>query len=218
LQNRLRISILSFVVFTLSCAVFFKSAKVAVIFSLLLLVHEAGHLAACSRLRIASSLPLFIPFVGAFIKTGKPKSAEDEASLGIGGPLIGTLGCAVQFIWLRIFWPDDIEAVAGIGWAIILNLFNMFPIHPLDGGHIAIVLGQWMRTVGLGMLVLMIWFFPQPILIVVALMALMSPVPAYETVKLGRKAAWALAYVSLLGAILFLAVVVGLAFEVVSIH
>jgi len=67
--------------------------KFAAGFVLLLFVHELGHAIAMRRLGIAAGAPVFIPFVGAVIAMrGMPRNAWIEAVVGIGGPLLGTLG------------------------------------------------------------------------------------------------------------------------------
>ena len=67
--------------------------KFAVGFVLLIFVHECGHLIAARRFGLRASAPVFIPFMGAFILLkDAPRNAWMEAWVGIGGPLLGTLG------------------------------------------------------------------------------------------------------------------------------
>ena len=70
----------------------------AVGFVLLLLVHETGHLLVAKKFGLKVGAPVFIPFMGAFIALKEaPRNAWIEACVGIGGPMLGTLGAlAVQ--------------------------------------------------------------------------------------------------------------------------
>src|SRR5712691_1515837 len=70
----------------------------AVGFVLLILVHECGHLLAAKRLGLKVGAPVFIPFMGAIIALKEaPKNAWIEAQVGIGGPLLGTVGAVACY-------------------------------------------------------------------------------------------------------------------------
>ena len=73
--------------------------KFAVGFAFLLLVHECGHLVVAKKFGLKVGAPIFIPFMGAFIALKEaPRNAWMEACVGIGGPILGTIGAlAVQF-------------------------------------------------------------------------------------------------------------------------
>src|SRR5207244_9580863 len=65
----------------------------AVGFVLLIFVHECGHLLAAKRLGLKVGAPVFIPFMGAIIALKEaPRNAWIEAQVGIGGPMLGTVG------------------------------------------------------------------------------------------------------------------------------
>jgi hypothetical protein len=98
--------------------------KFALGFVLLLFVHECGHLLVARKFGLNVGAPVFIPFMGAFIALkDAPKDAWMEAWVGIGGPLLGTLGAAVCAAIFRsdpwpqihnggvIFWADHLSAV-----------------------------------------------------------------------------------------------------------
>src|SRR5216117_3015862 len=62
-------------------------------FVLLLLVHESGHLLVAKKFGLKVGAPVFIPFMGAFIALkDAPRNAWIEACVGIGGPMLGTVG------------------------------------------------------------------------------------------------------------------------------
>ena len=65
-------------------------------FVVLLFLHECGHLLVAKHFGLKVSAPMFIPFMGAFIALKEaPRNAWIEASVGIGGPLLGSLAALV---------------------------------------------------------------------------------------------------------------------------
>lgn len=119
----------------------------AVGFVLLIFVHELGHLIAARRIGLKVGLPVFIPFMGAFIALKEaPKDAWVEAQVGIGGPMLGTVGAlACEGLYLVTGNPM-FRALAYTGF--FLNLFNLAPIGMLDGGRIVTALSPWLWVVG----------------------------------------------------------------------
>src|SRR5512141_2334346 len=116
-------------------------------FVLLLLVHETGHLIVAKKFGLNVGAPVFIPFMGAFIALKEaPKDAWMEAWVGIGGPLLGTLGAAAC-AWLFVLTGNPFfRALAYTGF--FLNLFNLAPVGFLDGGRIVTALSPWLWIVG----------------------------------------------------------------------
>lgn len=116
----------------------------AILAVFLLLAHEMGHYWVARRQGIETSLPMFIPFVGAFVNLkSKPEDAEKEAWMALAGPLLGT---AAAFACLPVYyWTGDKLWLWGASVGFILNLFNLLPISPLDGGRIigAVWRGFW---------------------------------------------------------------------------
>ncbi|HEY8343056.1 MAG TPA: site-2 protease family protein [Calditerricola sp.] len=114
----------------------------------MLLIHELGHVWAAKRRQLPVSAPMFIPFVGALITMRKiPDNAETEAYVALGGPLLGTVGATAAFL---LGWATGSHAfyvAASIG--LFLNLINLLPIHPLDGGRIVTVISRWLWFLGL---------------------------------------------------------------------
>lgn len=123
----------------------------------MVLAHELGHVAAARRVGIPVTVPFFIPFVGALIMLKRnPRDAVTEAYVAMGGPLVGAVAA---FVTLLIGWVTGnsmFYAIAYIGFT--LNLINLLPIHPLDGGRIATTVTRWLWVVGLvGGLVIVIY-------------------------------------------------------------
>lgn len=137
---------------------------------LLLLVHELGHVIQLRREGIEASAPMFIPFLGAVVAAKSlGDDAAAEARVGLAGPILGSLGAALLIpVWLvtgNEFW----QALAFTG--LFLNLFNLLPVVPLDGGRAMAAMAPWMWFVGLAAMVAFAIAFPNPIILVILLLA-----------------------------------------------
>ncbi len=135
-------------------------------FVLLLLLHEIGHVIQLRREGIKASAPMFIPFLGAVISAkSMGKDAAAEARVGLAGPILGTLASLVPLaIWL-LTGSDFWRALAYIGF--VLNLFNLLPVVPLDGGRAMAALSPAVWLVGLAGLIALTIFYPSPILFLI---------------------------------------------------
>jgi Zn-dependent protease len=142
----------------------------AVGFVVLLFVHEMGHVIALRREGIKASAPMFIPFMGAVI-TSKSlgENALAEARVGLAGPILGTVGAAMCLLVGEALNSDFFRALAYIGF--FLNLFNLLPIVPLDGGRAMAAMAPWMWFLGFGVLVALALLFPNPIIWIIVLFA-----------------------------------------------
>jgi Zn-dependent protease len=135
---------------------------------LLLLLHEIGHVIQLRREGVEASAPMFIPFLGAVIAArSMGDDAAAEARVGLAGPLLGSLAALVPLaIWLATgneFW----QALAYVGF--LINLLNLLPVLPLDGGRAMAALSPWVWVAGFAGLVALTVFFPNPILLLVLL-------------------------------------------------
>jgi Zn-dependent protease len=145
----------------------------------LILVHELGHYAAARQKGLDAGLPMFIPFVGAWINLrGRFLNAETEAYIAFAGPFIGTLGALVVYFLARHYDSDMLMALAYSGFMI--NLFNLIPISPLDGGRITQILSPRIWFAGAPLLVVLFYFYPSPLLILIALLAAPSLLAAWR--------------------------------------
>lgn len=108
----------------------------AVGFVLLILIHELGHTIANWYYGIKQSPPIFLPYVGALIMLRQnPPDAKAEAVIGIAGPIAGTFGALACYA-MYLYTGNPILLVLTHN-ALFLNLFNLIPIWPLDGGRVA---------------------------------------------------------------------------------
>jgi Zn-dependent protease len=138
----------------------------AVGFVVLLFVHEMGHVIQLRREGIRASAPTFIPFLGAFIAARSfGENALAEARVGLAGPILGTVGSGVCFAIGEAANSDFFRALAYIGF--LLNLFNLLPVVPLDGGRAMAAMAPWMWFVGLGALVALLLLVPNVILLII---------------------------------------------------
>ena len=176
-------------------------------FVVLILIHEAGHAVAMQMEGIPASAPVFIPFVGAFIAMrGRPRDAYVEAKVAIGGPLLGSLAA-----WATLaagLWTEQRLLIALGHVGVLLNLFNLIPVSPLDGGRIAGVFTRpfWIAGYAIGIAATLLT--RSGILLLVMLVGLITlwqrlrhPVPGYHDVPSGRRLAMGLAYLGLAAAL-----------------
>ena len=141
--------------------------KFAIGFVALLFVHEMGHVIALRREGVKASAPLFVPFMGAVVwaKT-LGGNALAEARVGLAGPVLGTIGAAACLPIAAATGGDMWRALAFTGF--FLNLFNLLPVVPLDGGRAMAAMAPWMWFVGLGGVVALAIAFPNPIVLIIA--------------------------------------------------
>lgn len=144
--------------------------RYAVGFIALLFVHEMGHYIAARHKGLNVGLPTFIPFVGAWVELKDlPHDAQTEAFVGLGGPLVGTLGATCCYLLARSYDADWLLAVSYAGF--FLNLFNLIPLSPFDGGRITAVLSPRIWFLGVPVLVGLFLLRPSPMLLLIALLA-----------------------------------------------
>jgi Zn-dependent protease len=138
-------------------------------FVLLLLVHEMGHAIQLRREGVKSGWPVFIPFLGAYIGMKEmPKDAGAEARVGLAGPVLGSIGCLVPLALYAATGNNLFRALAFIGF--FLNLFNLLPILPLDGGRAMAAVSPIFWAVGMALIVVATILFPSPIIILIVLL------------------------------------------------
>jgi Zn-dependent protease len=137
-------------------------------FVALLFLHEMGHVIALRREGIKASTPMFIPFLGAAIfAKSLGDNALAEARVGLAGPILGSLAAAAVAVAGWLTGSSFLLALAYVGF--LINLFNLLPVVPLDGGRAMAAMAPWMWFIGFGALVAMVFIFPNPILFIILL-------------------------------------------------
>ena len=138
---------------------------------LMIFIHECGHAFAARRRGIPTGIMVFIPLMGAFVTTGRAgKSIVEDAFIGIMGPVFGTiagLGCLVLYAVTPGHSPFWL-ALAQVNF--FMNLFNLAPTPPLDGGWITPLFSPKLLAVGAFLLLFLARY--NPLIIVLALMSL----------------------------------------------
>jgi len=137
---------------------------------LLIFAHEMGHFIAARQRGLDVGAPTFIPFVGAWIALKEqPLDVENEAYIGFAGPFVGTLAALGVYFLSRTYESNLLLALSYAGFFI--NLFNLIPVSPLDGGRISAVLTPRIWFAGVPVLIGFFFFYPSPMLIVLAILA-----------------------------------------------
>jgi Zn-dependent protease len=134
----------------------------------LIFVHEMGHIIAAKRKGIKTSPAFFIPFVGALISLKEqPRNAATEAYLAYGGPLAGLISFLPAVVLYQVTEDPFWALVIFLG--AMLNLFNLIPVSPLDGGRIVSVLSTKIWLVGLLIIGALVLLSPRPIILLLVL-------------------------------------------------
>jgi Zn-dependent protease len=139
-------------------------------FIALLFVHEMGHVIQLRREGIKASAPMFIPFLGAVISARSlGDNATAEARVGLAGPILGSVGAAMCIVVWHATGSNLWRALAFTGF--FLNLFNLLPVVPLDGGRAMAAMAPWMWFLGFGAMVALALIFPNPIILLILVFA-----------------------------------------------
>jgi Zn-dependent protease len=186
--------------------------KYALGFVLLILVHEMGHVIVLRARGIKAGWPVFLPFLGAFVSMqSTPRSVYEEAESALAGPVFGTAGALGLAYLAHVQHSDLLMSLAFTG--LFINLFNLLPMLPLDGGRVAGALHPviWFG----GLVVLLGWeiYRPSGIIIIILLLGGFelyrrwkdrnsAASKVYFALKPGQRAKIGTAYLALIGVIL----------------
>ena len=173
-------------------------------FVLLIFVHEMGHAVAMRLEGIPAGAPVFIPFVGAFIAMqGQPRNAAVEARVAMAGPVAGSLA-AWATLWAGIELEQPLLRALG-HTAVLINLFNLVPVPPLDGGRIVTAFTRTYWVIGYAVGIVALLVTRSPLLLIVLLVGLWSlvqrwrnPVAGYDSLPPRQRTAIALWYAALI--------------------
>ncbi len=172
----------------------------------ILLVHEIGHALVIRAKGLRAGAMVFIPFIGGAVTLkDQPRSAFDDAQIGLGGPIAGALGCLA---FLSIYRLNQDPRFLAIAWAgFLINLLNLLPIGPLDGGRIAAAITKWMWVLGEFILIWLMFFTRNPFLLLIVIFGAVqiyrhvtrSGDEAFYSVTIGQRAWIATGYFLLVG-------------------
>ena len=138
---------------------FFFGWPFAIGLVVLLFIHEMGHALVMKLKGIPVGGLIFVPMLGAavFMKQ-MPKNAKDEAEVGIAGPIAGAMAAAVC-LFVALQNPNAPSIWAPLAYfGFFMNLFNLIPIVPFDGGRVLAAIDRRIWILGfLGLLAFEVW-------------------------------------------------------------
>lgn len=116
----------------------FQSWDILLLLTLIVVLHELGHFAAMKAFRYKDLGIFFIPLLGAYVSGSKREvSQRESAIILLAGPMPGIIiGVVIYLItfYHQPFFIGDLSSLSISGFFIFLNLINLFPVYPLDGG------------------------------------------------------------------------------------
>jgi Zn-dependent protease len=99
----------------------------------LLLIHESGHYIEAKREGLSPKLPVFVPFLGAYVRYTRGNPWQ-TARVALAGPILGGVGALGFYLAGHANGSNQLLALAYFGF--LINLFNLLPLGILDGGAI----------------------------------------------------------------------------------
>ena len=148
-------------------------------FIALMFAHEMGHYVAARQCGLNVGAPAFIPFVGAWINLKEqPRDVRTEAYVAVAGPLVGTVSAVAVYLWSRWTGSTLLLAIAYAG--LFLNLFNLLPVSPLDGGRITAIISPRVWLIGAPVMLAMLLYRPSPVLAIIAIIAFPQLIKAWK--------------------------------------
>jgi Zn-dependent protease len=100
---------------------------------LLIFFHEMGHFLEARREGLGPSWPVFLPFLGAYVRYTRGNPWQ-TARVAIAGPILGGVAALACYLVGRADNSQLLVALAYFGF--VINLFNLLPVSILDGGAI----------------------------------------------------------------------------------
>lgn len=156
---------------------------------LLILVHESGHVVVARVMGLPVTLPVMIPFLGAFVSMKQqPRSVAQESVMAIGGPILGSLAAGLCYLGYLAMPSSSagqlLRALAYFGF--LINLFNLVPVTPLDGGRVLSLLSKWFNVAGLAIAAGLLLFgnFHSPVLFLVLIFGAFSTFQRFRSTTL----------------------------------
>jgi len=185
----------------------------AVEFIALLLIHEMGHFIWMKGYGLNPKAPMFIPGFGAFVAMqNMPADEATHAWVAYAGPLVGAVGAAA-FYWAGVHMDDHSLMAAG-STGFLLNLIQLVPAKPLDGGFIISAISKWMLIPGTMGLIALAFAFHSTLFLIISVLsafglykqfsrgkntAYLDGPPAEAPATVSQRIAIGIAYLSLTG-------------------
>jgi Zn-dependent protease len=131
-----RMTLLSLLLFIASFLIFFSDRIQFLIFLVVVLfIHEMGHLLFMKFFNYKEVKMMFVPLMGAFVQGVKSRYSQKESFFVVmGGPIPGILVGLIGSIFAVVYHVPWLLELSGI--FMLLNMINLLPLDPLDGGQL----------------------------------------------------------------------------------
>jgi Zn-dependent protease len=162
---------------------------------LLIAVHESGHMLFARAQNLPVSAPFFLFGFGAVVTTKGFRDARQEAIVAIGGPVVGTAAALLCYLF-ALSLPEGSTRYLFLAlayWGCLINLFNLIPMSPLDGGRVASAVSKWANVAGIGVIVVLIAAYTatgaalNPFLVIILLFGIYSTVGRFRRARAGQE-------------------------------
>ncbi len=160
---------------------------------LLIAIHETGHVLFARAQHLPVSAPFFLFGFGAVVTTRGFRDARQEAIVAIGGPVVGTAAALLCYMFAQSLPDGQLRYLflALAYWGCLINLFNLIPMSPLDGGRVASAVSKWANVAGIVVILLMIAGYSatgaplNPFLVIILLFGIFSTVGRFRSARAG---------------------------------
>lgn len=134
-KGHIAVTFFSIVLFALTFSFIINDYLLILFLVTVLLIHELGHFLVMKFFGYKELKMFFIPFLGAMVQGGKEKYSQLESALMVmAGPLPGIIA---GFFLLNYGIGTEISWAIQLGlFFMIINVVNLFPVDPLDGGQL----------------------------------------------------------------------------------
>jgi Zn-dependent protease len=162
---------------------------------LLIAIHESGHMLFARAQRLPVSAPFFLFGFGAVVTTKGFRDARQEAIVAIGGPVVGTAAALLCYVFAQSLPDGQVRYLflALAYWGCLINLFNLIPMSPLDGGRVASAVSKWANAAGIAVILLMIAAYSaagaplNPFLVIILLFGIFSTFGRFRRARAGAE-------------------------------
>jgi Zn-dependent protease len=146
----------------------------------LLFIHELGHYIWMKALGLNPQLPIFVPGIGAYVAMTKlPPDQATHAWVALAGPLVGGLGCTILY-WLGVHSGNNWLLAAG-STGFFLNLIQLIPAKPLDGGFVSQAVSKWLLIPGVAIMLAASYMLHSVLLLIISGFSILSLVHQFMT-------------------------------------
>ena len=146
----------------------------------LIYVHEMGHYIWMKAKGLNPQAPVFVPFLGAYVAMNNlPKDMATHAWVAYAGPLVGGLG-AFALYQIGIYGGNQ-YLVAAANTGFFLNLLQLVPVRPFDGGFIAGAISKWISVPGIIILIVVALSTHSVLLIIISAFALLKMISQWRS-------------------------------------